>query len=74
MDQHTGGKWLIHGIKHRKENRVQSLEPPPPVDYPSKESKHDTKESERNLFSPIFKENVQGQTETSREVRRTRIT
>ena len=26
MDQHTGGKWLIHGTKHRKDNRLQSLE------------------------------------------------
>ena len=28
MDQHTGGKWLIHGTKHRKDNQVQSLEQP----------------------------------------------
>ena len=25
MDQHTRGKWLIHGPKHRKDNRSQSL-------------------------------------------------
>ena len=25
LDQHTGGKWLIHGTKHRKDNRLQSL-------------------------------------------------
>ena len=24
VDQHTGGKWLIHGTKHRKGNRLQS--------------------------------------------------
>ena len=25
MDQHTGGKWLIHGTKRHKDNRLQSL-------------------------------------------------
>ena len=28
VDQHTGGKWLIHGTKRRKDNQLQSLEPP----------------------------------------------
>ena len=28
MDQHTGGKWLIHGNKRIKDNHLQSLEPP----------------------------------------------
>ena len=28
MDQHTGGKCLIHGTKHRKDNQLQSLELP----------------------------------------------
>ena len=26
MDQHTGGKWFIHGTKRRKDNQLQSLE------------------------------------------------
>ena len=26
MDQHTGGKWLIHGTKCRKDNKLQSLD------------------------------------------------
>ena len=26
VDQHTGGKWLIHGTKCRKDNKLQSLE------------------------------------------------
>ena len=26
VDQHTGGNWLIHGTKHRKDNQLQSLE------------------------------------------------
>ena len=27
-DQHTGGKWLIHGTKRHKDNQLQSLELP----------------------------------------------
>ena len=25
VDQQTGGKWLIHGTEHRKDNLLQSL-------------------------------------------------
>ena len=28
VNQHTGGKWLINGIKRRKDNQLQSLELP----------------------------------------------
>ena len=28
VDQHTGGKWLIHGTKRRRDNQLQSLELP----------------------------------------------
>ena len=28
VDRHTGGKWSIHGIKHCKNNQLQSLELP----------------------------------------------
>ena len=28
LDQHAGGKWLIHGTKRRKDNQLQSLELP----------------------------------------------
>ena len=28
VDQHTGGKWLIHGTKRRKDNQLQSQELP----------------------------------------------
>ena len=59
LDKHTWGKWLIHGTKHRKHNQLQS--PKLPVEYPSRECKHDIKESKRNMFNPIFKKNVQGQ-------------
>ena len=27
-DQHIGGRWLIHGTKHHKDNQLQSLELP----------------------------------------------
>ena len=27
-DLHTGGEWLIHGTKRRKDNQLQSLELP----------------------------------------------
>ena len=58
MDQNAGGKWLIHGTRHRKYNQLQSLEHP--IIYPSRESKHDIKDSECNMCNPIFKENIQG--------------
>ena len=28
VDQNTGGKWLIHDIKHRNDNQLQSLKLP----------------------------------------------
>ena len=28
VDQHTGGKWLIHGTKRHKDIQMQSLELP----------------------------------------------
>ena len=28
VDQHTGGKWLIHSTKHHRKNQLQSLELP----------------------------------------------
>ena len=58
MDQHTEGKWVIHGINCRKDNQLQTLELP--VEYLSRECKLDIKASEGNMFNPKFKENVQG--------------
>ena len=55
VDQHTRGKWLIHGTIRRKDNQLQSLEA---VEYPSRECKPDIKESKGNMFNPIFNENV----------------
>ena len=28
VDQHAGGKWLIHDTKRREDNQLQSLKPP----------------------------------------------
>ena len=33
VDLHTGGKWLIHGTKRRKDNQLQSLELPCRISY-----------------------------------------
>ena len=65
---------LIHGTKHHKDRNLQSLELP--LEHSSIESKHDIKESEGNMFNPIFKANVQPGAETFKEVRicRTRTT
>ena len=40
----------------------------PNVEYPSRESKHDTKESEVNMFNPKYKENIQRQKHPGRWV------
>ena len=39
-----------------------------PVDYPSRESKHEIKELEGNMFNPIYKEDVQEQKHAGRWV------
>ena len=36
VDQHTGGKWLIHGTKGWKDNPLQSLEHPCRIELLSK--------------------------------------
>ena len=33
VDQHIGGKWLIHGTKRCKDNQLQSLELPCRICY-----------------------------------------
>ena len=52
LDQHTGGKWLIHDAKYCKDNQFQSLESP--VEYPSRKCKFDINESDVHMFNPIF--------------------
>ena len=59
MEHHTGGKWLIHSTKHRKDDQLIKAWNST-VEYISRNFKHDIKESEGDMFNPIFKENVQG--------------
>ena len=59
MDQHTGGKWLSNGTKHRKDNKLQASNWP--AEYRGRESNLDKNEYENNMFNPIFEGNVQGQ-------------
>ena len=54
------GKWFIHGTKRHKDNQYCKARNSP-VEYPSRECKHDIKESKGNMFNPIFKKIVQGQ-------------
>ena len=58
MDQHTGGKWLIHGRNAARTISCNAWYSP--VEYPSGDCKHGIKESKGNMFNPIFKENVLG--------------
>ena len=52
VDQHTGGKCLIHGPKPRKDNQSKTWNSP--AEYPSQESNHGMKVSGDTMF------NIQG--------------
>ena len=52
MDKYAGVEWLINGTEPHKYNQLQSLE------LACRISKHHIKESEVNMFNPIFKLNV----------------
>ena len=52
VDKHTGGKWLIHDTKRRKDNQLQSLDSP--VEYPSWVPRCDIKGSDGINLNPIF--------------------
>ena len=51
VDQHAGGKWLIHGTKRRKDNQLQSLKLP--AEYPSWVARCDIKGSVSTVLNPI---------------------
>ena len=51
MYQHTGGKWLIHGTKHRKDNQLQSPELPHRIPQQRIQTWH--KEVRRQQFNPL---------------------
>ena len=59
VDQHEGGKWLIHDIKSHKDNQLQSLNSP--AEYPSWVARCDIKGSDGTMLNPIFWKKVQGQ-------------
>ena len=59
VDQHAGGKWLIHDTKRRKDNQLQSLKLP--AEYPSWVARCDIKGSVSTVLNPIFSKKVQGQ-------------
>ena len=58
VDQHAGGKRLIHDTKRRKDNQLQSLKP---AEYPSWVARCDIKGSDGTMLNPIFWKKVQGQ-------------
>ena len=54
VDQHAGGKWLIHDTKRRKAWNS-------PVEYPSRVARCEIKGSDGTMLNPIFWKKVQGQ-------------
>ena len=59
VDQHAGGKWLIHDTKRRKDNQLQAWNSP--AEYPSWVARCDIKGSIGTVLNPIFSKKVQGQ-------------
>ena len=59
VDQHAGGKWLIHDTKRRKGNQLQAWNSP--ADYPSWVARCDIKGCVSTVLNPIFSKKVQGQ-------------
>ena len=59
VDQHAGGKWLIHDTKRRKDNQLQSLKLPCRIFKLSSKMWH--KGVRSTVLNPIFSKKVQGQ-------------
>ena len=66
VDTHTGGKWLIHHTKRRKDNQLQSLKLPCRIS--SWVARFDIKGSDGAMLNPILWKKVPG-AKTSWEVR-----
>ena len=64
MDQHAGGKWLIHDTNRRKDNHLQSLNSP--AEYPNWVARWDKKGCDGTMLNPTFWKKVQGQKHTGR--------
>ena len=52
VDQHAGGKWLIHDTKCHKDNRCKAWNSP--AEYPSWVARCDIKGSDGTMLNPIF--------------------
>ena len=65
VDQHAGGKWLIHDTKRRKDNQLQSLKLPCRISKLSMfvriVARCEIKGSDGTVLNPIFWKTVQGQ-------------
>ena len=59
VDQHAGGKWLIHENKHRKDISFKIWNSP--AEYPSWVAGCDIQGSDGTMLNPIFCKKVQGQ-------------
>ena len=59
VDQHAGGKWLIHDTKHRKDNQLQILKLPCRIS--SWVARCAIMGSVSTVLNPIFSKKVQGQ-------------
>ena len=59
VDQHAGGKWLIHDTKRRKDNQLQSLKLPCIIS--KLVARCDIKVSVSTVLNPILSKKVQGQ-------------
>ena len=59
VDQHAGGKWLIHDTKRRKDNQLQAWNSP--AENPSWVARCAIKGSVSTVLNPIFLKKVQGQ-------------
>ena len=59
MDQHAGGKWLIHDTKRARTISCKAWNSP--AEYPSWVARCDIKGSDDTMLNPIFWKKVQGQ-------------
>ena len=60
VDQHAGGKWLIHDTK-RRAMTISCKAWNSPAEYPSWVARCDIKGSVSTMLNPIFSKKVQGQ-------------
>ena len=61
VDQHAGGKWLIHDTRRHVARTISCKAWNSPAEYPSWVARSDTKGSDGTMLNPIFWKKVQGQ-------------